>query len=84
MLNDLRFRLRSLFRRDAEEDELSEELRFHFDQHVEKLIRSGVANACEEFCWSVSQIPSRLRCHLNLSQGSTAFRAAWNKFFSIR
>ena len=43
MLNDLRLRLRSLFRRAAVEDDLNDELRFHFDQHVEKLIGSGVS-----------------------------------------
>ena len=42
MLDDLRMRWRSLFRRNAVELELSDELRFHFDQHVEKLVRSGV------------------------------------------
>jgi len=42
MLNDLRIRLRSLFRRNAVEQELDEELRFHFDREVEKYIRSGM------------------------------------------
>ena len=42
MLNDLRFRLRALFRRNAMESELDQELRFHFDKEVEKHIRSGV------------------------------------------
>ena len=42
MLDDLRMRLRSLFRRKAVETELSDEMRFHFDQHAEKLVRSGV------------------------------------------
>jgi len=41
MLNDLLFRLRSLFRRDAVEAELDEELRFHFEQQVEKYVQSG-------------------------------------------
>ncbi len=36
MLNDLRFRLRALFRRRAVEAELDEELRFHFENEVEK------------------------------------------------
>ena len=36
MWNDLRFRLRALFRRSAEETELNEELRFHFERQVEK------------------------------------------------
>jgi macrolide transport system ATP-binding/permease protein len=42
MLSDLIFRLRSVFRRRAVESELDEELRFHFEQQVEKHIRSGV------------------------------------------
>ena len=36
MWNDLRFRLRTLFRREVVETELNEELRFHFDNEVEK------------------------------------------------
>jgi DNA-binding PadR family transcriptional regulator len=41
MLSDLIFRLRSLFRRNAVESELDEELRFHLEQQVEKHVRSG-------------------------------------------
>ena len=41
MFDDLRFRLRSLFQRDTAEDQLHEELRFHFDREVEKLVSSG-------------------------------------------
>jgi putative ABC transport system permease protein len=41
MLDDLRFPLRALFRRYAVEDQLHEELRFHFDREVEKLASSG-------------------------------------------
>jgi putative ABC transport system permease protein len=41
MFNDLFFRLRSLFRRDTVESEADAELRFHFDQQVEKYIKSG-------------------------------------------
>ena len=44
MFNDLRIRLRSLFRRDAVESELQDELRFHFDREVEKYERSGLAH----------------------------------------
>src|SRR6266699_2225367 len=43
MLNDLLFRLRSLFRRKNVEAELDDELRFHFEQHVAKSIESGLA-----------------------------------------
>jgi len=42
MLSDLRLRLRSLFHRDAVKSELSDELRFHSEQQVEKLVASGV------------------------------------------
>jgi len=42
MLSDLRIRLRALFRRHAVEGELDDELRFHFDQQVEKYVRSGL------------------------------------------
>jgi putative ABC transport system permease protein len=45
MLNDLRLRFRSLFRRRAVESDLSDELRFHFDHQVEKLIASGLSPA---------------------------------------
>jgi predicted permease len=41
MFNDLLFRLRSLFRRDTVESEADAELRFHFEQQVEKHIKSG-------------------------------------------
>jgi putative ABC transport system permease protein len=41
VFKDLLFRLRSLFRRDAVESEADAELRFHFDQQVEKYIKSG-------------------------------------------
>src|ERR1700745_1280836 len=43
MLNDLLFRLRSLFLRTQVEEEMSEELRFHFDHQVEKLIATGLS-----------------------------------------
>jgi putative ABC transport system permease protein len=42
VLNDLLFRLRSLFRRSAVESEAETELRFHFDQQVEKNLKSGL------------------------------------------
>jgi predicted permease len=43
MLNDLRFRLRALFRRKTMETELDEELRFHFEHQVEKNERAGMS-----------------------------------------
>ena len=42
MFDDLLFRLRSLFRRGAVESEADTELRFHFDQQVEKYLKSGL------------------------------------------
>jgi predicted permease len=42
MWNDLLFRLRALLRRSAEETELNEELRFHFERQVEKYKLSGM------------------------------------------
>lgn len=42
MVSDLLFRLRALVRRKTVENELDDELRFHFDHQVEKLVHSGV------------------------------------------
>src|SRR5271165_565585 len=42
MLSDLLIRVRALFRRNAVETELDDELRFHFDKQVEKLVQSGL------------------------------------------
>src|SRR3984885_9126262 len=42
MLDDLRFRLRAFLLRDAVEEELEEEIRFHFDREVEKHMRLGM------------------------------------------
>ena len=42
MLDDLRFRARSLVHRKQMEDELDQELRFHMDKQVEKFRRSGM------------------------------------------
>ena len=41
MLDDFFFRMRALFRRNAVETELNEELRFHFEQQVAKNMESG-------------------------------------------
>ena len=40
--NDLRFRMKSLFKRSALEAELDEELRFHVEREMEKYERTGV------------------------------------------
>ena len=45
MWSDVRIRLRSLFRRRVVETELDEELRFHFEQSVEKNMQSGMERA---------------------------------------
>ena len=42
MFTDLLLRLRNLFRRNAVENDLDDELRFHFDQQVEKFVQSGL------------------------------------------
>jgi macrolide transport system ATP-binding/permease protein len=42
MFSDLIFRFRSLFQRSAVENELDDELQFHVEQQVEKLVRSGL------------------------------------------
>lgn len=42
LLNDLLYRCRALFRRDAVERELDEEIAFHTEQLVEKLMRAGM------------------------------------------
>jgi predicted permease len=42
MLNDLLYRIRTLFRSKAVEAELNDELRFHFERQVEKLMGAGV------------------------------------------
>ena len=45
MLSDLLYRLRALFRRNAVEGEMEEELRFHLERQVEKYVRAGVPRA---------------------------------------
>jgi putative ABC transport system permease protein len=42
MLSDLFFRLRSLFRKKAVEEELDDELHFHFERQLEKYRESGL------------------------------------------
>ncbi|HXY23953.1 MAG TPA: ABC transporter permease [Candidatus Acidoferrum sp.] len=42
MFSDLRFRLRSLFRRNSADTELDDELRFHVEQLVEQNVQSGL------------------------------------------
>lgn len=42
MFNDLLIRVRALLRREAVENELDEELRFHYEKQVEKYMQSGM------------------------------------------
>ena len=42
MLSDFLIRMRALFRRNSVERELDDELRFHFEQQVEKFVQSGI------------------------------------------
>jgi len=43
MLNDLRYRLRALFRHKTVENDLDDELRFHLDREVEKYVKRGMS-----------------------------------------
>ena len=43
IFTDLRTRLRALFHRNTADRELDDELRFHFEQQVQKLVQSGIA-----------------------------------------
>ena len=43
MWSDLLYRLRAVFRRNAVEAELDNELRFHFDREVDKRMRAGIS-----------------------------------------
>jgi predicted permease len=45
MFSDLLFRIRSFFQRSTVESELDDELRFHLDQHVAKLVERGTPPA---------------------------------------
>lgn len=42
-LSDLRYRLRSVFRRSDVERDLADEIRFHLERETEKLVTKGVA-----------------------------------------
>jgi putative ABC transport system permease protein len=43
MFSDLYYRLRAIFHRNSMEEDLEDELRFHLECEVEKLVRKGVA-----------------------------------------
>jgi hypothetical protein len=66
MLSDLVSRLRSLFRRNTVEAELDDEHRFHFEQQVEKCIRSELT----------AVIPASLFANLQpTAGGNSGFRS---------
>ena len=44
-MHDLLFRLRTLFRRNAAENDLHDELRFHLEQQAAKYVKSGITEA---------------------------------------
>jgi macrolide transport system ATP-binding/permease protein len=62
MLSDLRLRFRALFRRRVVETELEEELRFHFENEVEKYKGRGIAS--EEALRFARLSRSQLALHL--------------------
>jgi putative ABC transport system permease protein len=43
MISDLLYRLRAIFRRRSVEQELDDELQFHLEHEIEKLMRSGLS-----------------------------------------
>ena len=45
LLHDLIFRLRTLMRHPASENELDDELRFHLERQADKYVRSGMSEA---------------------------------------
>jgi len=45
LLHDLLFRLRTLMRRPAAENELNDELRFHIERQTDKYVKSGMSHA---------------------------------------
>ena len=43
MLSDLKYRLRAIFRREAMERELAQELQLHYDRDVAKRVAAGMS-----------------------------------------
>ena len=72
MLADLRYRLRALFRRDAMERELADELGFHLEREIEKHMRAGLSRVPPKMTSSMS--PPRI-CLAEVSP-MTHFRAS--------
>ena len=69
MLNDLRYRLRALFKRDAMDRELDDELRFHLEKETAKLVSAGMSP--DEARRQARRVVRRRRAH----QGRYARRA---------
>ncbi|HEX4168431.1 MAG TPA: ABC transporter permease [Bryobacteraceae bacterium] len=69
MLNDIFFRLRSLFRRNVAEAELEDELHFHRRQQFDKYVRAGMNQA---------EARARVRMHFGgVDQVKEECRDAW-------
>ena len=81
MLSDLIFRVRSLFRANAVEAELDDELRFHFEQQREKYVRSGLTQD-----QALRRARTRVR-RIRSSEGrvprSARSTLAWKLYFRI-
>jgi putative ABC transport system permease protein len=45
MLNDIKYRLRALLKRDAMDRDLDDELQFHIEQEVQKHVRAGMSRS---------------------------------------
>ena len=43
LLSDLRYRLRAVFKRDALERDLDDELRFHLEREADKYVAMGMS-----------------------------------------
>ena len=79
MLSDLRYRLRALFRRRVAEHELDEELRFHFDQQVEKFLQGGLPHSeavrkARLFFGGIEQVKEECRQARGLEMIETLFQ----------
>jgi putative ABC transport system permease protein len=69
MLNDILFRVRSLFRRNVAEAELDEELRFHRQRQFDKYVKAGMTEA---------EALRRVRMHFgSVEQVKEECRDAW-------
>jgi macrolide transport system ATP-binding/permease protein len=77
MFSDLLFRLRFLFRRNVVENELDDELQFHIEQQVEKLVRAGLPReeAARQTRLQFGGL-SRVKEHCRESRGLTLLETA--------